>query len=124
MFAFYSLVPVVLKRHGAALLNLSLLAADAWTGLARGLLLDGFPPGALAPFLACFAVTGAGIVLFASAEEAGQLGAKYDGTDAERGHLSLRTSDHASTRFSEHALSSSEMSPLVRDATAEPGPFH
>ena len=39
MFAFYSLVPLVLQWSGAAVLNLSLLTSNLWAALARALLL-------------------------------------------------------------------------------------
>ena len=39
MFAFYSLVPLVLRWSGAAVLNLSLLSSNLWAALARALLL-------------------------------------------------------------------------------------
>lgn len=39
MFTFYSLVPLELRWGGAALLNVSLLASDLWTALARYLFL-------------------------------------------------------------------------------------
>lgn len=42
MFLFYSLVPYELQWGGAALLNLSLLASDLWTALARQLLFGGW----------------------------------------------------------------------------------
>ncbi|KAL9261287.1 putative solute carrier family 35 member [Drosera capensis] len=35
MFLFYSLVPVLLKMNGAAMLNLSLLTSDMWTVFIR-----------------------------------------------------------------------------------------
>lgn len=39
MFAFYSLVPLVLRWSGAAILNLSLLSSNLWAALARALIL-------------------------------------------------------------------------------------
>lgn len=39
MFAFYSLVPVILQWSGAAVLNLSLLTSNLWAALGRALLL-------------------------------------------------------------------------------------
>jgi solute carrier family 35 protein F1/2 len=39
MFAFYSLVPVILQWSGVAVLNLSLLTSNLWAALARALLL-------------------------------------------------------------------------------------
>lgn len=43
LFAFYSLVPIVLRWGGAAVLNLSLLTANLWACLARLLFLGAYP---------------------------------------------------------------------------------
>lgn len=44
MFTFYSLVPLELQWGGAALLNISLLASDLWTALARNFFLGELKP--------------------------------------------------------------------------------
>ncbi|PRW60646.1 solute carrier family 35 member F1-like [Chlorella sorokiniana] len=76
MFTFYSLVPLELRWGGAALLNVSLLASDLWTALARYLFLGGFPGHSLLFFAASLGVVACGIALFTlSGDVEAQLGA-------------------------------------------------
>jgi hypothetical protein len=69
LFAFSSLVPVVLVWGGATALNLSLLTSDMWAAAARVLLFGGFG-GAGGWFAASLALVAAGLVLYASAGSA------------------------------------------------------
>lgn len=125
MFAFYSLVPIALRVHGAALLNLSLLAADAWTGLARGLFLEGFPAGALVPFLACFAITGLGIIVFVSGDAGIHVSHRMRGSHQDSQlNLGATTKQEQTAALQyveeglelEHCRSDSETQPLIAPA--------
>jgi len=66
LYAFSSLVPVVLIWGGATALNLSLLTSDLWAAAARVLLFGGFGGGA-GWFIASLALVAAGLCLYASA---------------------------------------------------------
>lgn len=64
MFGFYSLVPLQLSLGGAAMLNISLLGSDIWTGLARWLFLGGFSIVNAICFLFVLILLAGGIFLY------------------------------------------------------------
>lgn len=64
MTSFYSLLPLQLTWGGAALLNLSLLTSDVWTGLARVLFFGGFQGHAALYFIISLVAVSAGIGLY------------------------------------------------------------
>jgi solute carrier family 35, member F1/2 len=64
MTSFYSLMPLQLTWGGAALLNLSLLTSDVWTGLARFFFFDGFQGHAALYFIISLVAVSAGIGIY------------------------------------------------------------
>jgi solute carrier family 35 protein F1/2 len=70
MFTFYSLVPFELQWGGAAILNLSLLSSDVWSGLARLIFFGGFSTWSAISFLVAFMFVAAGIAVYSYAGEA------------------------------------------------------
>jgi solute carrier family 35 protein F1/2 len=69
LLAFYSLVPVVLRLGGAAVLNLSLLSSDLWAAAARVAFFGGFSGTSAWVFFGSLGMVAAGIVTFSAAGE-------------------------------------------------------
>lgn len=67
MFTFYSLVPLSLQKGGAAMLNVSLLSSDLWTGAARMFFFEGFGGYSLVSFCVSLGIVVAGLVVYTSA---------------------------------------------------------
>lgn len=85
LFAFYTLVPIMLRVSSAAFFNLSLLTSDVWAVILRGTLFHHFV-GPLY-FVAAVIVTG-GLVLYNLAPEC-----KPDTSDGEHGPIASPPSD-------------------------------
>eukprot|EP00898_Chlorokybus_atmophyticus_P001319 jgi/Chlat1/2188/Chrsp17S02750 len=100
LFAFYSLVPVMLLRYGSAMFNLSLLTSDGWAVVARTVLFQQpIPLG----YFGAFAVVAAGLGLYNSGglpmhrtHMALSGGGSGDGTDDELAGLVGKGSRHSS----------------------------
>ncbi len=66
LYAFYLIVPLVLRWSGATVLNLSLLTSDLWAGAARVVFFGGFG-GTAGWFLLALALEAVGLVVYAVA---------------------------------------------------------
>lgn len=89
MFAFYSFMPIVLAWSGATVLQMSLLASNFWSVIARVLLFDGFQGSSIWWFSVAFALVIGGVALFTG------VGGPYKRAPGKMGQLGY-------TRLGEH----------------------
>eukprot|EP00884_Botryococcus_braunii_P023208 jgi/Botrbrau1/9571/Bobra.0089s0025.2 len=67
MFMYYSSVPLMLKWHSAAFMNVSLLTSDLWAAIARIFFFGGFTKSAAVYFSISLALVAMGLITYALA---------------------------------------------------------